>query len=103
MKKETKGREPSKPIKIPTVNKDEFITLLHQGHRFIKLRDSAKVRLKKQAVAGVTIPEGFETYIPLWSYQGETNRVIKVKGWKVNEILRTLYLQGLRDGVKTKK
>lgn len=91
----------SKSIKIPKVNPTDLIEIQIYKTGIIETKNGATlIRCKKQVIEGVTIPRGFE----FWNREGYIDReftanpVFLVRGEKLNEILRFLVMEGLRNG-----
>lgn len=91
----------TKSIKIPKVNPDELheVQIFRTGNILTK-NGATLIRCKKQVIEGVTIPSGFE----FWNREGyidkefSANPVFYVRGHKLNEILRFIVMEGLRNG-----
>ena len=92
-----------RPVRIPKVNPDHLIDIIIQRGGMIETRNALLVRCIKQDIEGLTIPNGYEIWLPNQSAatinNGFSSRPIAhVPGWKVNEILRTLFIDKLRNG-----
>lgn len=108
--KHTCGKDPkaiplktAKIISIPKVDPDKVYDLRIQRTGIVETGKALRVRCVKQEVEGVTIPRGYEVWLPYECGEGiikgfSSEPVVHVWGWKMNQILRTLYLEGLRNG-----
>lgn len=90
-------------IRIPKVDPTKVYDIVIQRGQIVETEKAMRVRLQKQVIAGLTIPEGFEAWLPgegvsLINGQSSSRPIVTIKGWKVNEILRTVYLDKLRNG-----
>ena len=105
--KHTCGKNPKeipfkKSIKIPRVDPDKVYDLKIQRTGIVERPKALMIRCVKQEIEGVTIPRGYEVWLPneginsvLKGFSSEP--IVHVWGWKLNEILRTLYMEGLRN------
>lgn len=91
-----------KTIHIPRVNPNTnfTVTILRSG--IVETEKALKVRLAKQEIAGVTIPNGFEIWIPESSVLAidaahSNSPTVWVPGWKLNKVLKYIYIEGLRN------
>lgn len=91
----------AKSIKIPKVNSDDLYDLKIYRTGIIQTKKGATlIRLKGQIIEGVQIPRGLE----LWSYRGyidkefTANPIYKIGGNELNNLLRHLVMEGLRNG-----
>jgi len=92
-----------KIINIPKVKDGEYVTLSIQRGGIIETRNALKVRCVKQEIMGVTIPNGYEIWIPNGCLELIQNMScltpkISIESWKANEVLRFLFMEGLRNG-----
>lgn len=90
-------------IKIPKVNPDKLITVFVYRTGMIETKNALMVRCQKQTIEGINIPAGYEIWLPGQGtpcvYNSFSSRpFVHVPGWKVNEILRTFYIDNLRNG-----
>lgn len=90
-------------IKIPKVNPDHLHDVLIFRTGMIESKNALLVRCQKQIIDGVSIPSGFEIWVPnantaSVSRSFSSRPIIHVIGWKLNEVLRTLYIDQLRNG-----
>lgn len=86
-------------IRIPKVTKATWLTI--QRGQIVETKKAMKVRFQKQTIEGVTIPQGFEQWLPgecieTIRSQFSSSPSVLVEAWKVNEILRTLYIDTLK-------
>jgi hypothetical protein len=92
-----------KKINIPTVNPDSWYDVKIMASKCNPLDKSMKVHCKAQTWEGLRVFSKFEFYVPNGSWElpmsPNIHSIIKIKGWKINEMLRTLYLNDLRNGV----
>lgn len=103
--KHTCGKEPSvkRRMAIPRVDPEKAYDIFIYRTGMIETKNALLVRCKKQEIEGITIPRGYEIWVPS---AGETsvrngfssNPYIHIAGWKINEVLRTLYIDQLRNG-----
>lgn len=90
-------------MKIPKVNPDHLVDVIVQRTGMIETKKALLVRCVKQEIEGVTIPNGYEIWIPDQGITSVRNGFssrpfVRVPGWKMNQILRTLYIDQLRNG-----
>ena len=90
----------AKTFKIPRLKEDDLYEVQIYRTGIIETKKGATlIRLKKQVIEGVTIPKGTE----IWSYHGyidkefTANPVYKMQGRKLNELLKYLVMEGLRN------
>ena len=92
-------------INIPKVDPKKVYKLIIQRGGLVESKNALRVRLQRQTVAGLLIPEGFEMWAPgqaLSSINGQSSHspTVMVEGWKVNEVLRTIFIDELRKHAK---
>jgi len=88
-------------IKIPKVAVDGlFCFKIHRGG-YVQTEKAIKVILHKQMFEGVQIPNGLEIWIPIGDAfvdkEFAAQPEVKIRGWKVNEFIRMLYMDSLRN------
>ena len=92
---------PMKKVKFPKIAEGKHVVLRIQKTGIVETRNALKVRCQKQVIEGVTIPNGYEIWIP----QGCVDMVrnpfsniptVGVDAWKINEVLRFLVMEELR-------
>lgn len=88
-------------IKIPKVDPDKSFRLYIQRGQIVETKKAMRVRLKKQVVEDVLIPEGFEVWIPEGIVECIVNPFsstpkVAIPGWKLNQVLRTLVIDKLK-------
>lgn len=93
----------SNRIKIPKVNPDYLIDVFVYRTGMIETKNALLVRCQKQTIEGVEIPAGYEIWLPGIGTSSVHNSFssrpfVHVPGWKINEILRTFYIDRLRNG-----
>jgi hypothetical protein len=90
-----------KKVKFPKIAEGKHVVLRIQKTGIVETRNALKVRCQKQVIEGVTIPNGYEIWIP----QGCVDMVrnpfsniptVGVDAWKINEVLRFLVMEELR-------
>ena len=104
--KHTCGQYPASIIKIPKVDPAKSFEILINRTGIIETPKALVVTCKKQIIEGVTIPSGYEIIVPnatLLSvdFGFSSSPRIDIPGWKLNAILRTLYLDSLRNENKS--
>lgn len=77
-----------------------WVKIQRQG--IVETKGAMKVLCKKQEIEGITIPSGFEIWLPgqnIESVKKSFSHIaeIDVPDWKMNEILKMLYLNQIRD------
>lgn len=90
-------------MKMPKVDPNDWIELIIQRGGIYEGDKLTRVKLQSQEIQGMKIPQGFELLVPasgcLGVSNGNSSRPhLYVKGWKINEVLRTLYIDKLRNG-----
>lgn len=90
-------------MRLPKVNPVHLIDVIVQRTGMIETKNALLVRCVKQVIEGITIPQGYEIWLPNQCAESIKNRfssrpIAYVPGWKINEILRTFYIDQLRDG-----
>jgi hypothetical protein len=90
-----------KTVRFPKIAEGKHVVLRIQKTGIVETRNALKVRCQKQVIEGVTIPNGYEIWIP----QGCVDMVrnpfsniptVGVDAWKINEVLRFLVMEELR-------
>lgn len=102
--KHTCGKEPQvKSFKLPKVKPDGLFEVVVQRTGMIETKNALIVHCQKQVIEGVTIPQGFEICLPNQnegciknSYSSRP--IALVDGWKLNQILKLIVMEGLRNG-----
>ena len=90
-----------KAIRIPRVDENRSFRFVIQKKGYEETKGATKVRFIKQDFMGLTIPNGLEMWVPntailiLSPFSSEP--IAAIQGWKVNEILRTLYIDKLKQ------
>ncbi len=91
----------SKSFKIPRLKPDDLFEVEIYRTGVIETRNGATlIKCKKQVIEGVTIPRGFE----FWNSEGyihnefSANPTFMCRGWKLNEVLKHIVMEGLRNG-----
>jgi len=89
-------------IRIPKFNDNDLIDVYIQRTGMIETKGALLVRCVKQEIEGITIPRGYEIWIPggcLLSVQRQysSSPFVHVSGWKMNQILRTMVIDKLRN------
>lgn len=89
-------------IKIPKCDPKKTYHLIIQRGGIEESNKAYKVLCQKQVIEGVTIPQGYEVWIPssgsTISHEYSSRPMIFIPDWKLNDILRKLYLDELRNG-----
>lgn len=89
-----------KKIRIPKLNPEHLYDVKIQRGGVIETKNAVMVRCIKQEIEGVTIPNGFEIWIPgniNSIYRGFSSvPLVHVPGWKLNSILKMLVLNSIR-------
>lgn len=91
-------------MKMPKVNDpNEWYNVIVQRGGIYEGDKLTRVKLQAQEIQGIKIPKGFELLVPSKACLGvgnthSTRPNLYVKGWKINEVLRTLYIDQLRNG-----
>lgn len=89
-------------MRIPKSNPKKTYKLVIQRGGIEETAKAYKVICQKQEIEGVTIPQGFEVWIPnsgsFLDHTFSSRPMIDIPNWKLDEILRKLYLDGLRNG-----
>lgn len=90
------------PKWIPTEKSTAYKLIIQRG-RIVETKNALRVRAQKQVVAGITIPNGFEIWVPnaqIESIIGDSSSVpyVFLDEWKINEVLKTIFMEGLRNG-----
>lgn len=90
-------------IKMPKVNPTDWFEVTIQRGGVYQGDKLTRVKLQAQEIKGIKIPQGFELLVPyqaclLITSEFSSRPKLSVKGWKINEVLRTLYIDQLRNG-----
>lgn len=88
-----------KKFSIPKVDESNLFNLVIQRGNIVQTDNAIKVYLAAQEFEGVKIPRGFEVWAPnkdaFITKEYSAFPQIVLRGWKVNEILRTLVIRNL--------
>lgn len=90
-------------FKLPKLDHDKWVEVVIQRGGYVDTGKATHVRCQPQEIEGVAIPQGFEIWVPFGSILGphrshSTRPGVYIKGWKINEVLKTIVMEGLRNG-----
>jgi len=96
--------EPIKPktVRFPKLIHTNVYEIKIQRGQIAETKKACRFRLIKQEIEGVTIPNGFEVWIPGLSASGVKNSFsltpsVLIGGWQLEPILKMLVMEGLRN------
>jgi len=87
-------------IKIPKFEKNEDVKVYVRKWSQKKVGNALMIYCLRQTIKGIDIPSGFKIYIPWNSFGGifeRSSNYLYIKGWKMNEVIRTLVIQKLHQ------
>lgn len=92
----------AKKFHLPKVDPQGLFAFKIHRTGIIETRKAFKVILNKQIFEGVVIPNGIEIWIPnnagYIDKQFSSEPEVQIRGWKVNEFIKMLVMEGLRNG-----
>jgi DNA replicative helicase MCM subunit Mcm2 (Cdc46/Mcm family) len=91
-----------KSIRFPKVDPEKHFRINVQRTGIEQSPNAIRVRCIKQEIKGIIIPNGFEIWMPgsILSVMNQYSRntYVLLPGWKLNEVLKFLVMEGLRNG-----
>lgn len=101
--KHTCGKEPRlNTFKLPKFELQQWVEFVIQRTEIQQGEKVTSVKLQAQEIEGIKIPQGFYLVIPssqcLLTEEFSSRPKLNVRGWKANEVLKTIVMEGLRNG-----
>lgn len=94
--------EKPKLVKFPKVDPEKHFKIRIQKTRIEQSPNAIRIRCTKQIIEGIIIPNGFEIWMPgsIESVQNRYSNIpfVHVPGWKLNDILKFIVMEGLTNG-----